>query len=88
MASRFPPNAPHCNPKPGDAVVRAASCGADDRGFDQHFGPTIGGVEGTTMAAMFGVNIAMLPDEHTEFWEYLATSGAIWARKPPFRFFS
>jgi len=26
-----------------------------------------------------GVNIAMLPEEHAEFWEYVATTGDIWA---------
>ena len=32
------------------------------------------------MAAVSGVNIAMLPEEHAEFWEYLATTGDVWAR--------
>jgi hypothetical protein len=31
------------------------------------------------MAAVSGVNLAMLPEEHAEFWEYLATTGDIWA---------
>ncbi|MCI0681017.1 MAG: hypothetical protein L0Y71_02845 [Gemmataceae bacterium] len=31
------------------------------------------------MAAVSGVNIAMLPQEHAAFWEYLATTGDIWA---------
>lgn len=31
------------------------------------------------MAAVSGVNIAMLPEEHGEYWAYLATTGDIWA---------
>jgi hypothetical protein len=32
------------------------------------------------MSAVSGVNIAMLPEEHVEFWAFLATTGDIWAR--------
>src|SRR5262245_3498735 len=31
------------------------------------------------MAAVSGVNIAMLPEEHAAFWQYLATTGDVWA---------
>ena len=31
------------------------------------------------MAAISGVNLAMLPEEDAEFFEYLATTGEIWA---------
>jgi hypothetical protein len=31
------------------------------------------------MAAVSGVNLAMLPEEHAAFWEFLASTGDIWA---------